>query len=107
MHALLLGLAALTFASGPQAYLYATYPEMAPTLDCVIYQESRWDPSVVGAGIYVGLAQFDYPTWLATPQGQAGLSRYDPYASIDALAWGWTHLGWHRWPRSGRICLYG
>lgn len=89
------------------SYLYETYPDMAPTLDCVIQHESNWEPWVVGAGIYVGLAQFDYPTWMATPQGQAGLSRYDGIASIDALAWGWVNLGPGRWPRSSRICLWG
>jgi hypothetical protein len=94
-------------AQDPQAYLWGTYPEQAPLFDCVIWNESRWQPDVIGAGIYVGLAQFDLPTWLATPQGEAGQSRYDPIASIDALAWGWVHLGPHRWPVSSRICLYG
>lgn len=94
-------------ASSPQEYLYENYAGLAPTLDCVIYQESRWVPSADTNPPYVGLAQFDYTTWMATPQGQAGMSRYDPYASIDALAYGWTHFGWRHWPVSGRICLFG
>jgi hypothetical protein len=91
--------------SGPQEYLYETYPDMAPTLDCVVWYESRWQSDAISpGGTYVGLAQFDRDTWAATPQGQAGLSRYDPYASIDALVWGWVHLGKHRWPVSSRLC---
>ena len=38
------------------------------------------------------------------PPGRAGASRYDPYASIDAMAWGTQHLGWTRWPNSSRRC---
>lgn len=89
----------------PHEYLYAEYPALAPVLDCMIRLESTWNPYARGAGgRYVGLAQFDYATWLETPQGQSGLSRTDPYASIDALAWGTGHLGWGRWPISSRRC---
>lgn len=89
----------------PHEYLYASYPALAPRLDCMITLESQWEPGASGArGRYVGLAQFDYPTWMETPQGQSGLSRWDPYASIDALAWGVGHLGWARWPISSRRC---
>lgn len=89
----------------PHAYLYAQYPSLAPKLACMITLESGWDPGAKGAGgLYVGLAQFDPPTWASTPQGAMGLSRTDPYASIDAMAWGTQHLGWGRWPRSSRMC---
>ena len=89
----------------PHAYLYAAYPSLAARLDCMIRLESAWIPTATAVrGRYVGLAQFDYPTWLATPPGQAGASRTDPYASIDALAWGTQHLGWTRWPVSSRRC---
>lgn len=89
----------------PHAYLYASYPSLARRLDCMIGRESTWDPGAISArGLYVGLAQFDYPTWMSTPPGKAGASRYDPYASIDAMAWGVVHLGYARWPRSSRLC---
>lgn len=90
----------------PYEYLYANYPAaMARRLDCMITLESRWQPGAIGAGgLYVGLAQFDTPTWYETPQGQAGASRWDPYASIDAMAWGAVHLGWRRWPVTSRRC---
>jgi hypothetical protein len=89
----------------PREYLYATYPGQARRLDCMIRGESTWKPGAVGyRGWYVGLAQFDSGTWMETPQGRAGLSRYDPYASIDAMAWGVTHLGYGRWPVTSRRC---
>jgi len=63
----------------PREYLYANYPSQARKLDCMIRGESTWKPGAVGyRGWYVGLAQFDYGTWMETPQGRAGLSRYDP-----------------------------
>src|SRR5215831_6432903 len=86
-----------TVAQTPHEYLYATYPSMARRLDCMIQGESSWLPGAVGyRGWYVGLAQFDLPTWYETPQGAAGASRYDPYASIDAMAWGVRNLGYGR-----------
>jgi len=89
----------------PRQYLYATYPAQARRLDCMIRGESSWDSAAKGAGgRYVGLAQFDLPTWAETPPGRAGLSRYDPYASIDAMAWGTVHLGYGRWPVTSRRC---
>jgi len=87
----------------PRAYLYQGYPALARKLDCMIQRESTWNPNA-RSGPYVGLAQFDYPTWLETPQGRSGLSRTDPYASIDAKAWGTQHLGWIRWPVTSRLC---
>jgi len=89
----------------PRAYLYATYPAIARKLDCMIRLESTWFPGASGAGgRYIGLAQFDRSTWAETPQGKAGLSRTDPYASIDAMAWGTQHLGYARWPVTSRRC---
>jgi hypothetical protein len=89
----------------PRAYLYAEYPALAPRLDCMISRESTWYAGAQGAGgRYVGLAQFDLPTWFETPQGRSGASRYDPYASIDAMAWGVLHLGYGRWPVTSRRC---
>lgn len=87
----------------PRAYLYQSYPTLARRLDCIIVGESSWNP-LARSGPYVGLAQFDYGTWLETPQGRAGASRTDPYASIDAMAWGVTHLGYQRWPVTSRRC---
>ena len=87
----------------PREYLYSAYGSIARRLDCMIRLESTWDPSA-RAGPYAGLAQFDTRTWLETPQGKAGLSRTDPYASIDALAWGVVHLGYGRWPVTSRRC---
>lgn len=89
----------------PLRYLYASYPHMARRLDCMIRLESTWNPSASGyRGTYIGLAQFDLPTWLSTPTGRSGASRYDPYASIDAMAWGVEHLGYGRWPVTSRRC---
>jgi len=94
----------VTYTS-PRTYLYATYPSLARRLDCMIRLESEWVWAASGAGgRYIGLAQFDRLTWASTPQGQAGLSRTDPYASIDAMAWGVRNLGWGRWPISSRRC---
>ena len=89
----------------PRQYLYATYPSLARRLDCIIRLESSWFPGAVGyRGRYIGLAQFDLPTWYETPQGRSGASRYDPYASIDAMAWGVRNLGYGRWPVTSRRC---
>ena len=87
----------------PHAYLYATYPSLARRLDCMIQGESSWLPWA-RSGPYLGLAQFDYPTWLETPQGRAGRARTDPYAAIDAMAWGVRNLGYGRWPVTSRRC---
>ena len=87
----------------PYDYLYQSYPALARKLDCMIQRESTWNPNA-RSGPYVGLAQFDYPTWLETPPGQYGYSRTDPYASIDVMAWGVAHLGYSRWPVTSRLC---
>ena len=83
----------------PYAYLYATYPSIAPRLDCVIQKESRWTPSAQnprsGAA---GLSQIMLSTWATTPQGQRGESRFNPYSNIDAAAWLATSGGgWRHW----------
>ena len=82
----------------PRQYLYASYPFLARRLDCVIARESKWDPSATnrrsGAA---GLAQFLLSTWLTTPPGRAGHSRYDPYANLDGAAWLATNVGWRQW----------
>jgi hypothetical protein len=87
----------------PRAYLYATYPSLARRLDCMIQGESSWLPWARN-GPYLGLAQFDLPTWYSTPQGASGASRTDPIASIDAMAWGVRNLGYARWPVTSRRC---
>lgn len=82
----------------PYAYLYATYPRLARRMDCVISHESEWDAGAVnrrsGAA---GLAQFLLSTWVTTPPGAAGLSRFDPIANIDGAAWLATNSGWQHW----------
>ena len=88
----------------PYAYLYATYPKLARRMDCVISRESKWNPGAVNSKSgAAGLAQFLLSTWLTTPQGASGASRYDPYANIDGAAWLATHSGWFHWT----VVLYG
>jgi hypothetical protein len=100
-----IGVEAPEKALSPRVYLYASYPRLARRLDCMIFRESSWNASASAVrGRYIGLAQFDLPTWYETPQGRAGASRYDPYASIDAMAWGVEHLGYGRWPVTSRRC---
>lgn len=72
----------------PRTYMYQNWPQLAPRMDCVIQVESRWDPYARNPySTASGLAQFLNTTWARTPQGQAGLSPFDPYANIDAFAW--------------------
>lgn len=71
----------------PYEYLYAEYPEVARRMDCVITRESRWTSQAQNRSGATGLAQFIYSTWMTTPQGKAGLSRFDPYANIDGAVW--------------------
>jgi hypothetical protein len=85
---------------GPRTYLYDQYPDYADRLDCVFERESHWLPDAVnpysGAA---GVAQFIRSTWAATPQGQRGESRFDPYSSIDASVWliDATPQSWRHW----------
>lgn len=82
----------------PRGYLYERYPSIAPRMDCVIQYESRWDPLARNPrSTASGLAQFLDATWAGTPQGQAGLSPFEPYASIDAAAWLQQNRGWRQW----------
>lgn len=57
-------------------------------LACIARVESHNDPDArnprSGAA---GLFQFLLSTWMTTPQGKAGLSRYDPVAATDAAQW--------------------
>lgn len=64
----------------------------------VSWCESRWDPAAYnrrsGAS---GLFQFLPSTWMATPQGRAGLSPFDPYANAAAAAWLYRTAGPSQW----------
>lgn len=86
--------------SDPHDYLYASYPRVARRLDCVIARESNWHAWEVnprsGAS---GLAQFILSTWLSTPQGKAGASRTNPFASIDGAVYliEQTSKSWRHW----------
>jgi hypothetical protein len=57
-------------------------------MDCLAWAESRNVPTAVnprsGAS---GLFQFLLSTWMTTPQGRAGYSRFDPVASREATRW--------------------
>jgi transglycosylase-like protein with SLT domain len=81
-----------------RAYLYFEAPDLAPRLDCIIANESGWDPSQVnGVTRAAGLAQFLPSTWAATPQGVEGLSPFDPTANVDAAIWLARTKGWRQW----------
>jgi hypothetical protein len=57
-------------------------------LDCLSWHESRDNPAAYNARSgAAGLFQFLYGTWLSTPAGKAGLSRYDPIAAREAARW--------------------
>jgi transglycosylase-like protein with SLT domain len=82
----------------PHDYLYAQAPDLAPRLDCIITGESGWDPSQQNArSRAAGLAQFLPSTWATTPQGQEGLSPFEPTANIDAAIWLARTRGWYQW----------
>ena len=82
----------------PRDYLYERAPDLAPRLDCIIAGESGWDPAVRNPrSSAAGLAQFMPGTWAATPQGQLGLSPFDPLPSIDAAIWLAQTRGWTQW----------
>ena len=82
----------------PREYLYAQAPDLAPRLDCIIAGESGWDPSQVNSrSRAAGLAQFLPSTWASTPQGQQGLSPFEPLANIDAAIWLARTKGWLQW----------
>lgn len=51
-------------------------------------RESKFDPGAVGDhGDAIGIFQFHSALWSRTPQGKAGLSRYNASANIEAAAW--------------------
>jgi hypothetical protein len=55
---------------------------------CLIRYESGGNPNAVNRSSgAAGLAQFLLSTWLTTPQGKAGLSRFDPVAAREATRW--------------------
>ena len=57
-------------------------------LDCLAWFESRGNPGAYNARSgAAGSFQFLLGTWLGTPQGRAGLSRYDPAAARAAARW--------------------
>ena len=102
----------------PRDYLYASAPDLAPRLDCIIARESGWDPSSRNPrSSAAGLAQFMPSTWATTPQGQLGLSPFDPLPSIDAAIWLAKTKGWTQWqvytagayvtPKGGESTSYG
>lgn len=66
----------------------APTPAYSARVECIIWHESRGNPRAVnprsGAS---GLGQFLASTWRTTPQGQAGLSVFDPAANRAAVAW--------------------
>lgn len=87
-----------TTTSDPRDYLYEEAPDLAPRLDCIIAGESGWDPSQQNPrSRAAGLAQFLPSTWAATPQGQQGLSPFEPFANIDAAIWLARTRGWNQW----------
>lgn len=56
--------------------------------DCIVGFESHWNPSAVNPrSNAAGLGQFLPGTWMTTPQGKAGMSRFDPWASHAAVCW--------------------
>jgi transglycosylase-like protein with SLT domain len=82
----------------PREYLYAQAPDLAPRLDCIIAGESGWDPAQQNMRTRAaGLAQFLPSTWATTPQGQEGLSPFEPTANIDAAIWLARTRGWQQW----------
>jgi soluble lytic murein transglycosylase-like protein len=54
---------------------------------CIISVESRGNPSAHNPSGASGLGQFLPATWRTTPQGQAGLSVYNPDANRAAITW--------------------
>jgi soluble lytic murein transglycosylase-like protein len=89
---------AIAQPADPRAYLYARAPDLGPRLDCIIDRESGWDPMARNPRSRAsGLAQFLPSTWATTPQGQQGLSPFEPLANIDAAIWLARTRGWTQW----------
>jgi hypothetical protein len=73
-------------------------------IDCLAWYESRGDPTAVNRSSgAAGPLQFLLSTWLSTPQGQAGLSRYDPAAARAAARWMIDQGRLHEWS-TWRLC---
>ena len=90
--------AATALLLNPRDYLYHQAPDLAPRLDCIIAGESGWDPSRQNPRSRAsGLAQFLPSTWASTPEGQQGLSPFEPKANIDAAIWLARTKGWTQW----------
>jgi hypothetical protein len=82
----------------PRDYLYQQAPDLAPRLDCIISGESGWDPSQQNQSTRAaGLAQFIPSTWASTPEGQQGISPFEPLPNIDAAIWLARNKGWNQW----------
>jgi len=100
--------AAATVGVPPRQYLQQTMGELPPTspgqavempspgisaalarrIECLVHYESGGSPTAVNRSSgAAGLGQFLLSTWLSTPQGKAGLSRFDPVAARAAMAW--------------------
>ena len=61
-------------------------PAMSARAQCIIAHESENNPRAVNARSgAAGLGQFLASTWNTTPQGRAGLSRFDPVANRAAV----------------------
>ena len=73
-------------------------------VECLAWEESRDTPSAYNARSgAAGSLQFLYGTWMTTPQGRAGYSRYDPYASRQAARWMINAGRLHEWS-TWRMC---
>src|SRR5262252_3434131 len=60
----------------------------SPRIECIVHYESGGDPNAYSRSSgAAGLGQFRLGTWMSTPQGRAGLSRYAPAAARAAMAW--------------------
>jgi hypothetical protein len=105
--------AALATSLAPRQYLIAVGEIATPArppdsldrlVSCLEWFESRGDPGAVnprsGAA---GPLQFLLGTWLSTPQGRAGLSRFDPAAARAAARWMVSVGRLHEWS-TWRLC---
>ena len=64
----------------------------------IAWRESKFIPNARSrSGRYVGIYQFDLPTWRNTPEGHAGQRREDPVANINAAHWHMKTYGFSAW----------
>jgi soluble lytic murein transglycosylase-like protein len=83
----------------------ARYGLTARFMTCLAGEESRHDPGAVSpGGWYLGLMQFDGPTWLegSWRAGLAGASVFDPWASAAVAAYLIAAGEVRRWPPARR-----